>query len=61
MVIVGGESNDRGDLNDVWTFDLERKLWLSPPVLGDMGFIPKRFHTVNSFDNGTKMVVFGGC
>jgi hypothetical protein len=27
MVVIGGESNQSGDLNDLWTFDLEARVW----------------------------------
>lgn len=61
MVIVGGESNQRGDLNDIWCLDLDSMLWYCPPVIGIKNFVAKRFHTANAFDNGTKVVTFGGC
>lgn len=61
MVIIGGESNHAGDLNDLWAFDFESKVWHEPELIGKKDFIPKRFHTANTFDKGTKVVTFGGC
>lgn len=61
MIVVGGESNTKGDMNDIWALDLETMLWFCPPVLGHKNFTPKRFHTATSFDNMTKLVTFGGC
>lgn len=60
MVIIGGESNNTGDLNDLWALNLEAEIWIKPNIIGNDKFLPKRFHTSNTIRE-TQIITFGGC
>lgn len=58
IVTCGGEG--RGDLNDFWAFDIQRREWCQPEVQGKETFCAKRFHTMTTIQD-TKAITFGGC
>lgn len=49
MAITGGESNESGDMADVWCFSFREHKWYQPNLEGK-AITPKRFHTACSFD-----------
>lgn len=56
VFIVGGESSI-GDLQDVWAFDINNKVWILPGVVG---IIPKR-RFLSCTGINKKLYLFGGC
>eukprot|EP00826_Nyctotherus_ovalis_P014784 TRINITY_DN14148_c0_g9_i1.p1 TRINITY_DN14148_c0_g9~~TRINITY_DN14148_c0_g9_i1.p1 ORF type:complete len:219 (-),score=30.36 TRINITY_DN14148_c0_g9_i1:1428-2084(-) len=56
LLIAGGESNAE-DLQDLWVFSINEKVWISPDIEGK---IPKR-QFLSSTGIDKKLYLFGGC
>lgn len=60
MIVVGGEASILADLQDIWVFDLEERLWKQLNYLNTESFHAKRFHTASTV-SGNRVITFGGC
>jgi hypothetical protein len=60
MVVSAGEAAVLADLQDMWAFDLEQRIWHQLTWLNQESFHAKRFHTASAISKN-RVLTFGGC